>query len=116
MLVLGVRKCGIHRQQSVAHVRLHSLHGRINVSNEPFCRFGTPAYCTIYASFWFYITLTGRVQTVANAGIGIAMAVDITITIYLCTLLAMTRTGFRPECVPFGPLCAVLGLFNVVVT
>jgi len=32
--------------------------------------------------------------TVSNAGNGIAMAVDITITIFLCSLLAMTRTGF----------------------
>jgi len=33
--------------------------------------------------------------TVSNAGNGIAMAVDITITIFLCSLLAMTRTGFH---------------------
>ena len=55
ILVLGVCKCGIHRQQSAAHVRLRSLHSRINgVSNEPFRRYRTPAYCTIRANFWFY--------------------------------------------------------------
>jgi len=36
-------------------------------------------------------------STAANAGNGVAMAVDITITISLCTLLAMTRTGFHTD-------------------
>ena len=69
----------------------------------------------MHASFRFYITLTGRVQTGANAGNGVAMAVDITITVSLCTLLAMTRTGFHTECVPFSPLYVASALFNVSV-
>ena len=57
----------------------------------------------------------GRVQTVSNALNGVSTAVDITITICLCTLLAMTRTGFHPECVPFSHLYAVSALFIVSV-
>ena len=67
------------------------------------------------ANFWFYISLMERIQTAANAGIGVTMAVDITIAFSLCTLLAMTRTGFHPECVPFSPLYVVSTLFNVSV-
>ena len=50
-----------------------------------------------------------------SAAGGISVAVDITITISLCTLLALTRTGFHPECVPFSLLYVVSALFNVTV-
>jgi hypothetical protein len=112
--VLGACRCSIHRQQSVAYIRLRSVHGRISgASNEPFRLFRTPTYCTIHSSLWFDITLTGRVQIVANALNGVAMAVDITITISLCTLLSMTRTGFHPKCVPFSPLYVVSASFTL---
>ena len=97
-------------------IRLRSLRGcSTGVSNEPFRRRRTLAYCRIYANFWFDITLTGRIQTVARAVVALVIAVDTTITISLCTFLAMSRSGFHPGCVPFSLVYIVSALFNLTV-
>jgi hypothetical protein len=68
-----------------------------------------PLLTVRYMSVSDYITLTGPVQTVTGTIGGVLVGVDITITICLCMLLAMSRTGFHPEC-PFQPSIYYVGI------